>query len=316
MKPTHTQELKMTGAKASLRALGIHVPDILVPKHTCDLKRWAVVPAISTRQSPNMAEVDDFVKDAPSSLRLYFLKYTLIKSNLNVVSQRLMQPCIHISNEICSIPMKKVFSLFIERLIKTPDVGDCSSHLILSRWLRQGFENFDTRDRRDHSEPYPAEKEIRKDALLELPHILVLIDDVQKTVIEPLILMHEQLPKVYETELMMGGGTVQAYRVQRKKCYRKSHEHSIIYLTGLIRKIHYCSLWETGIILSPQRNHVGKTRKWLWAMRREKTTLPASHYRDWKISMIRRWSSSLSTGYCSIWITSSFQSAAPSLFFI
>jgi Protein of unknown function (DUF1015) len=53
--------------------------------------------------------------------------------------------------------------------------------------------------------------EVRRGAALELPHILVLIDDPDGTVIEPLASARSALPRLYETELMCGGGFVAGY---------------------------------------------------------------------------------------------------------
>lgn len=50
--------------------------------------------------------------------------------------------------------------------------------------------------------------EVRLGAELELPHILVLIDDPQRTVIEPLAAQAERLTPLYDTPLMQGGGRV------------------------------------------------------------------------------------------------------------
>lgn len=50
----------------------------------------------------------------------------------------------------------------------------------------------------------PPRLKIRMDAPLELPHIMILIDDVNNTVIEPLL--DKQLEKVYDFELMQNGG--------------------------------------------------------------------------------------------------------------
>ncbi len=54
---------------------------------------------------------------------------------------------------------------------------------------------------------------IRKDAILELPHILVLIDDPQRTVIEPLAAKTSQLDKLYDFDLMLGSGHLEGYAV-------------------------------------------------------------------------------------------------------
>ncbi len=56
----------------------------------------------------------------------------------------------------------------------------------------------------------PPRVEIRKNALLELPHVMLLIDDTDKTVIEPLIGKGE---KVYDGELNMNGGHIVGYNI-------------------------------------------------------------------------------------------------------
>ncbi len=57
----------------------------------------------------------------------------------------------------------------------------------------------------------PPRIKVRKDAPIELPHIMVLIDDPEKTVIEPLFDM--DLEKIYDFELMMESGHLRGFRV-------------------------------------------------------------------------------------------------------
>ncbi|MBE6880570.1 MAG: DUF1015 domain-containing protein [Ruminococcaceae bacterium] len=59
----------------------------------------------------------------------------------------------------------------------------------------------------------PPRVKIRRDASLELPHIMILIDDVKKTVIEPLENNTAALTKLYDFELMQGGGHLEGYLV-------------------------------------------------------------------------------------------------------
>lgn len=56
----------------------------------------------------------------------------------------------------------------------------------------------------------PPRKAIRENCLLELPHIMVLIDDKNKTVIEPL---KGKGKVVYDGELNSGGGTITGYNI-------------------------------------------------------------------------------------------------------
>jgi hypothetical protein len=59
----------------------------------------------------------------------------------------------------------------------------------------------------------PPRVRIRKNAAVELPHVMVLIDDPEKTVIEPLAEKSDSFEKLYDFELMMGGGHIKGYRV-------------------------------------------------------------------------------------------------------
>ncbi len=65
-------------------------------------------------------------------------------------------------------------------------------------------------------ERIPARINIRKDAPLEFPHILLLVDDPQMSVVEPIAKNKENLQKVYDLRLMLGGGTVQGYVLDKE----------------------------------------------------------------------------------------------------
>lgn len=60
-------------------------------------------------------------------------------------------------------------------------------------------------------ERIPPRVQIRKEALLELPHILLLFDDEKKTVIEPLSNNKADFEKAYDFELMKDGGHIEGY---------------------------------------------------------------------------------------------------------
>ena len=64
-------------------------------------------------------------------------------------------------------------------------------------------------------ERIPPRVEIRKNATLELPHILMLMDDTARTVVEPLALLAAsgKMQKLYDFELMLGGGHLCGYLV-------------------------------------------------------------------------------------------------------
>jgi hypothetical protein len=62
----------------------------------------------------------------------------------------------------------------------------------------------------------PPRLSIRQDALLELSHIMVLADDVDKTVIEPVFSLRSQLRMLYDVELMQGGGHLSGWAVEEE----------------------------------------------------------------------------------------------------
>jgi len=59
----------------------------------------------------------------------------------------------------------------------------------------------------------PARMNIRRGAALELSHVLMLIDDPLRTVLEPLYARRDALKKLYDFPLMMGGGHLRGYAV-------------------------------------------------------------------------------------------------------
>src|ERR1041385_2276625 len=59
----------------------------------------------------------------------------------------------------------------------------------------------------------PPRMKIREGAMFELPHILVLIDDPDRTVIEPLAAAKSKLEKLYDFDLMLDSGHLAGYAV-------------------------------------------------------------------------------------------------------
>jgi hypothetical protein len=63
-------------------------------------------------------------------------------------------------------------------------------------------------------ERIPPRKMVRKDAPLELPHVLMLCDDDKMELIEPVRAMKGSLPKLYDFDLMEQGGHITGWLVQ------------------------------------------------------------------------------------------------------
>lgn len=62
-------------------------------------------------------------------------------------------------------------------------------------------------------ERIPPRQRVRKDAGIEFPHVLMLCDDDRKQLIEPIAAKKESLKKVYDFDLMEGGGHITGWLV-------------------------------------------------------------------------------------------------------
>lgn len=62
-------------------------------------------------------------------------------------------------------------------------------------------------------ERIPPRMRVRRDAAVELPHILMLCDDHEKVLIEPVTAIKESLKKVYDFDLMEDGGHITGWLV-------------------------------------------------------------------------------------------------------
>ena len=65
-------------------------------------------------------------------------------------------------------------------------------------------------------ERIPPRVAIRREAPIELPHIMLLIDDPERTVLEPLLSM-ESDSLAYDTDLMLGGGHLTGYFLTKEQ---------------------------------------------------------------------------------------------------
>ena len=63
-------------------------------------------------------------------------------------------------------------------------------------------------------ERIPPRLKVRRGAVLETPHVMMLADDAGQTLIEPVSARKEELPLLYDGELMLGGGHLRGWAVE------------------------------------------------------------------------------------------------------
>jgi len=193
--------------------IGIQIPQIYLPPPGIDLTRWAVIACDQFTSQPDYwRKVESFVGSAPSTLKLTLPEIYLdlvdtphriqtIQSNMrDYLEKGILQAnegLIYVERTMNGKTRKGVvLALDLECF----DYNNSSASLIRST---EGT----IIDR------LPSRMKIRENALLELPHILVLIDDPDQTVIEPLVKVKNRLEKVYNFDLMLDSGHLAGYRV-------------------------------------------------------------------------------------------------------
>ena len=116
----------------------------------------------------------------------------------------------------------------------------------------------------------PPRQKVRRGAKLELSHVLLLCDDVRRTIIEPVYARRSALRKLYDTPLMLNGGSIEGWAVE--------DEETLGQVAAAIRALKE-SLPENGILFAVgDGNHSLATAKAHWE--EIKKALPESEQAD------------------------------------
>lgn len=189
--------------------------DIFLPADDVDMTKWSVVAVDQfTSQREYWEETERIAGDAPSALRL-----VLPEAFLNEEETRL--PAMHAA-------MREYF----DKGVLTRRVHD--GFVLVERVTAYGVVrpgliarvDLDAYDPKKGSTSLirategtvearvPPRMKIRRGAPVELPHVLMLLDDPEKTVIEPLTAARDGFEKLYDFELMQDGGTLRGWRIE------------------------------------------------------------------------------------------------------
>lgn len=185
----------------------VRLPKLLMPNDTIDLSKWSVIACDQYTSQPDYwQKADEIVRDAPSTLRLtlpeIFLEQPDIAERTKAIQQTMLQ-----YQQDGTLTEYADGIMLVER---TTQSG--IRHGILLAFDLEAYnyaENSQSYIRPTEKtvvERIPPRLSIRQDASLELPHIMLLIDDPSRSIIEPLFTLKSQLKQVYNTDLMLDGG--------------------------------------------------------------------------------------------------------------
>jgi len=205
--------LAQKNEQKTINDLGIQIPQVYLPKSNIDLSKWAVIACDQFTSEPEYwHEVEKFVGNSLSTLKLIFPEVYLenedkderVKNIQNMMKKYIEDNIFEVHEGL----------IYVERTIH----GKTRKGIMLCLDLEQ----YDFRGEAKvliHPtegtivDRLPPRVKIREGAMLELPHILVLIDDPNHTVIESVSSAKSELRKLYDFDLMLGSGHLAGYAV-------------------------------------------------------------------------------------------------------
>ncbi len=206
---------------ASLHKLGLSLSSVLLPAPHVDLGKWAVVACDQyTSQHEYWKDAENTVKDAPSTLGLIFPEVYLETEDEDKKADRIKA----IQAKMLNYLNNGLFNQLTDTLILTRRsfaAGATRHGLVLSVDLehydfKPGSQTLVRATEGTIVERLPPRIRIRQGAPIELPHIMLLIDDGSRSVIEPLIEKAGQKTPAYDFDLMKNGGRLTGWAFDDK----------------------------------------------------------------------------------------------------
>ncbi len=191
--------------------------NILLPKGV-DFSKWSVVACDQfTSQRDYWEKAAEVAKDSPSTLNLIFPEVYL---NDEGGDERIAA----INATMDEYVSKGIFEEYKNALIyveRTQSDGKVRHGIIGTVDLEEydftkGSQSAIRATEGTIIERIPPRRKIRINAPLELPHILMLIDDREKKIAEPIIAKADTYKKLYDFELMAGSGHLKGYLIDEE----------------------------------------------------------------------------------------------------
>jgi hypothetical protein len=196
-------------------SVGVQSPDILLPREGLDLTKWAVIACDQfTSQPEYWRQVQSLVGDQPSTLNLILPEAFLCDSEDPAVIKKTQET-------MQAYMQEKLFQqvngmVLVERTFNGRRRRGIVLALDLEHYdYNKGSQSLIRATEGTIIDRLPPRVKIRQGASIELPHILVLIDDPDETVIEPVYKKKGSLKKLYDFDLMLGSGHLAGYQVEK-----------------------------------------------------------------------------------------------------
>ncbi len=194
--------------------------DILLPKN--DFEKWAVVACDQfTSEAEYWEAVEKEVGDAPSTFRITLPEFYLDDgdtdkriADINATMQKYLDSGVfeEYKNSMIYVERTQSDGTVRHGIVGAVELADYDYKKDSKALIRATEQTV--------VERIPPRVKIRKDAVLELPHVLLLCDDPEKTVIEPLACKKKDLTVAYDFDLMQGGGHITGWLLESEDIER------------------------------------------------------------------------------------------------
>ncbi|MBQ5778239.1 MAG: DUF1015 domain-containing protein [Oscillospiraceae bacterium] len=193
--------------------------NILLPTPGTDMSKWSVVACDQFTSEPEYwVSVSSFVGDAPSTLNLTFPEIYLEdgdgEKRISEINENMRA---YLDGEVFANPSSRY--IYVERTQRDGKVR-CGLMGVVDLEEYDYMPGSQSKIRATEGtvlERIPPRVKIRENAPLELPHIMLLIDDRKKSVIEPLANAAATFEKAYDFSLMENSGSIKGYFVSEEE---------------------------------------------------------------------------------------------------
>lgn len=190
----------------------LYPADILLPKK--NFEEWAVIACDQyTSQPKYWEEVKNTVGDKPSAYNIILPEAYLSDDDSEIINKINKTMTDYLESNVFDVYEDTI--IFTERTLKDGkkrlgivgliDLEDYSYTKGSKTAIRATEETV--------IERIPPRVNIRKDASLEIPHIMLLIDDEDKQIIENISQNTDKYTKIYDFKLMQNAGSIKGYKL-------------------------------------------------------------------------------------------------------
>lgn len=188
--------------------------NILIPQ-VDSMEKWAVIACDQFTSDPAYwARVAETAGDAPSTLRLILPEAELGTPQEAAHTEEINRTMeAYLANGLFRTYENSF--VYVERTLQNGSVRKGLVGMVdLEAYdYNPGSTSAVRATERTVTERIPPRQRVRRNASLELPHILLLCDDDRKVLLEPVGAKKESLTKLYDFDLMEGGGHITGYLV-------------------------------------------------------------------------------------------------------